>query len=231
MSLRWNVNFLTFLPTHDRTISIKTPHPIKSTQIMSVSIALPSPETERFNLRQEEFALPTEAQLLKQLLVACFLVIALFGSFTAYTILQIHALKSEAAELESETVAEIKERFTKIDDTQDDLEDVIEAARTEVQEQERLLSAFLRSPSSSALNYLLELTTRLDPQALGLQMKQITITENKIIFSARVRDYDALKILEYDLSQSPLFKNITPQEDPDFTMEITLAQRKSNGTR
>ena len=109
-------------------------------------------------------------------------------------------------------------------------EDVIEAARTQIKEQERVLSAFLHSPSSSILAYLFELTNRLDAKTLGLVVYQLTITGDKIRLKARVRDYEALKILEYDLAQSPLFKHIEPQEDPDFTMEITLAQRKSNGT-
>jgi len=214
----------------DPAVTIKTKNPIKSTDIMSLSIALPSSETEYFNFRQNEFAPEATSMLLKQLITASTLLILLFGSLIAFMALQIHNFKSEAQSLEEETVNEIKERFTKIDDNEDRLEDVIEAARKQIKDQERVLSAFLHSPSSSILGYLFELTNRLDSKRLGLVVDQLTIAEDKIRLKAQVRDYEALKILEYDLAQSPLFKHIEPQEDPDFTMEITLVQRKSNGS-
>lgn len=216
--------------SEDPVISIKTKQPIKSTQIMSVSIALPLHETTSFNLRQAEFASINSSLLLKQLIVSITLLAVLFGSMIGVMFIQVHNLKSEAKHLEEETIQEIKARFPKIEDDEDRLDDVIESAKTQVQQQERLLSSFLHSPSSSVLRYLLELTTRLDPKSLGLTVDQIVITEDKIKFTARVRDYEALKILEYDLAQSPLFKYIEPQEDPNFTMEITLAQRKTHGT-
>ena len=213
----------------DSAIHIATKQPIKSTQVMSVSVALPSLETSFFTLRRKEFKLSGTSLLFKQLFVGSFLLVLLFGSLISFMIVQVHALKSEAINLEAETVAEIKERFTKIDEDEDRLDDVIEAAGKEVKQQESVLSAFLRSPSSSILNYLLELTKRLNPQLLGLQVEQITISQDKIIMKLTVRDYDALKMLEYDLAQSPLFKHISPQEDPSFTMEITLAKGKSDG--
>jgi len=213
----------------DASIVISNQKVIKSTMLMSLSIALPSEEVEFFNLRQKELSVSSDTLLLKQLIVAGALIAILFITLISTMIMQNYNLSSERQQLEEQTVTEIKERFKNIDEEEENSEELIESAEESIKKQEAVLKAFLRSSSHSALSCLLELTKRLNAKELGLKVEQIIITNDLITLKARVRDYDALKILEFDLSQSPLFGDIEPQDDPHFTMEIMLKKKRKNG--
>jgi len=220
--------------TSNASVRIKTAHPITSAHIMSVSIALSSQEADSFNLRQKEFTSYTSRLLLKQLIMGIFLLIVLFGSLATFMFLQVHNLKKEADALEEVTIEQLKQRFKSINESEDKLEQVIESAEREVVSQEKLLSAFLQSSSSSVLTYLLELTDRLNAQELGLEVSQIAIKDGKIIFKGKMRNeanYAGLRVLEQSLAESSLFKIVSPpQEVPgNINMVLELKKRKSHG--
>ena len=79
------------------------------------------------------------------------------------------------------------------------------------------------------MEYLLELTSRINKQELGFIPEQITIADGRggsIILRARVRDFEALKKLEQALRESKLFTFVEGQASPDFTMKILVGKRE-----
>src|SRR5205814_675388 len=83
--------------------------------------------------------------------------------------------------------------------------------------------AFSNQSRASFLQYLLELTANIDTKSTGLDVEHIALSEKEMILKARVRDYEALKVLERELGQSKLFSYVEPQENLQFTMKIILA--------
>ncbi|HJZ24089.1 MAG TPA: hypothetical protein VJ201_06550, partial [Candidatus Babeliales bacterium] len=75
----------------------------------------------------------------------------------------------------------------------------------------------------SFLQYLLELSSKIDRKSIDLKIDQITIAEGILTLKAEVRDHDALKVLERELEQSKMLRPLESPETPQFTMKLTLA--------
>ncbi len=82
---------------------------------------------------------------------------------------------------------------------------------------------FQHQSRASSLQYLLELSKRIDKKSIDFKVEQVTIAEGFLTLKAEVRDHDALKILSRELAQSELFGPFESPETPQFTMKIPLA--------
>jgi type IV pilus assembly protein PilM len=207
----------------DKTIQIKTKKSISMACIISLATALPSPLTQLFNLRKDEFSIADNKLFYKQFITTIVLTICLLGGLFVNNYIQIKSLQNELQSSEQETIDALKKRFKNLEET-GDLEGTIEEAQREVEKEEKTWFAFSGPARATFLKYLLELTNRIDKKALGFKINKITITEGKMMLSAEVKDFPSLKLLEKELRQSKLFSSIEPQNDTTFDMQITLAQ-------
>jgi Tfp pilus assembly protein PilN len=140
---------------------------------------------------------------------------------------QSRALKKELKLSEQETVEMLKDRFSNIPEDEDDLETIKETAESELKKEEEIWYAFTRQARASFLEYLLELSSRINKSELGFIPEQLTIVdgqEGQITLKARVRDFEALKKLEQVLRESKLFSYVEGQTSPDFTMKILVGK-------
>ena len=188
--------------------------------LLSVAYAVPVPILDEFNFRTGEFAPPQETLLIKQIIVASVLVICLFGSLIAHTIMQSRRLNAEISASQEEAIEALKERFKGIDEDED-FDDVLETAKAELAKEEVVWRVF--KIRTSFLEYLLELTSRINKQELGFQPEQISITDatpDEITIKAKVRGFEELNKLEEALRQSKLFEYVDSPAKPDFTMKI-----------
>ena len=65
----------------------------------------------------------------------------------------------------------------------------------------------------SCLKYLQELSSLIDREAIGLDLKQLIMNRKNIILNGEVRNYPELKIFEKELSKSKFFRlGFIPQE-------------------
>lgn len=216
----------------DASITVKSKAAFPSSNIISLSIALPSPIIEQFNLRKDSFALETDALLNKQLFVACGLIITLLLGLSINSYFAIRSMSNAALNSEKEALDVLLDRknFHKgleeglkgVKD-KDKLEEAITIAQEEVKKQEALWFAFAGPARASILKYLLELTSKIDKEALGFNIDSLVISEGTMTIKAQVKNHEALKLLEKDLAQSTLFKYVPRQEQTSFTMKITLA--------
>lgn len=205
-------------------ISLKNNN-LSTTHAVSIGIALPSPLLDDFNLLKNGTQKAGIRTLYLQLGTALVLFIAAFGALLFHSYWQLSTLSTEAKQSEQEVIAVLREKFPTIPASETSLEDVTHSARQKLQEQEKIWFAFSRATRPSFLTYLLELFTRLDKKALGLDIEQLSLDEQTMTLKAEVKDHQALKILERDLRQSPLFEYVEGQENPSFTMKIRLATK------
>lgn len=192
---------------------------------ISIGIALPNPMFDNFNLLKGATQKTGMRILYKQLATIAILLVSIFGILIFHSYWQLSKLRKEAQQSTQEIISVLREKFPKIPANETNLEDIIYSARGFVQGEEKVWFAFSRATRPSFLNYLLELFTRLDKKALGLEIEQLTLDEQTMTLKAQVKDHQALKILERDLRQSPLFKFVEGQENPNFTMKIQLATK------
>ncbi|HEV2601521.1 MAG TPA: pilus assembly protein PilM [Candidatus Babeliales bacterium] len=189
--------------------------------IISISTALQTSKTKLFNLRKKELSVVGDASLFyKQCIVACSLIILLFGLLTAHSFFQTRKLNNAAAAYSLEAKEIIEQQFKGIES--DNLEDMVDDANRLVQKEEKLWFAF-NPGRASFLEYILELTNRIDKEALGFTIDRLHIIDTTMTITAHVKDHDALIVLEKELGQSKLLKQVGKQQSPNFTMTIKLA--------
>lgn len=215
----------------NKDYTIKSAHTINPLSVMSIATAIPTPITQDFNLRVDEFAPKDESLLLKQVITAIVLIVTIIGSITIHLYRQKKALEKEIRLSQGETLEMLNERFPTLAEDEDDLEVIMDAAQTELKQEEEMWYAFTRQSRTSFLEYLLELTSRINKQELGFIPESITIVdgqEGSITLKARVRDFEALKKLEQALRESKLFTFVEGQTSPDFSMKILVGKREDS---
>ncbi|MCL4229109.1 pilus assembly protein PilM [Candidatus Dependentiae bacterium] len=204
-----------------QVIKNKLPSIIHNSFAQSLANALPSSLTEQSNLRQKEFVITDTRTFVQQLAVGGVLTVLLVGILGFNYWQRTRLLSHEIQTSQQEIIRALKQHFVLSQDN--DLEELIVSAEEKVKKEEQMWFAFSGQARSSFLKYLLALHA-LDKEGLGLVVDRLDISRGILTLKARVKDYDALRKLEKDLKQSPLFSSIEPQEKTDFTMRITLAK-------
>lgn len=203
-------------------ISISAKNNFPDDNVVSLAVALPNTSMARFNVRKEEFATASTWELSKQLLVSLVLSLLIIGSLLIFSLAGLRRLHNEAYTSQEEVIETLKERFPKIPEEVTDLDDLIAEAERAVNDEEKRF-AVLTTARTSYLKYLLELTDKIDKEALGLDLEKITFSADGILtLQGKVNDYEALKNLERDLKKSKLFKLIEEGKEPQFTIVIRL---------
>jgi type IV pilus assembly protein PilM len=192
---------------------------------LSFSAALPSAITSEFNLIKDEFRSTATPLLIKQLTAVGVLTLVSLGTLLTFSVLDSRKMQVEATDSEQEAIELLRERFPqKIESDEPSLENAIDIASDALQNEERTWLAFSGQSRTSFLKYWLELTNRIDKDALGFVIESLSISGGVMTLKAHVRDYEALKILERELRQAKLFTYVEPQTSPIFSMKIVLAR-------
>lgn len=215
------------LITQNHHYSIEKNISLTSTNMLSFATAIPYTITTGFDLRKEEFAPSLLSLFLKQTITTLVLIFVLFGSLITHTIIQSRRLHNEIKTSKDEVIEALKNRFPTIPEEEDDVEEVIRTAKEDLKKEEDIWLAFSSQARASFLEYLLELSTRINKAQLGFVPEQLTIVEGATSFmnlKAKVKDFDALKQLEKSLQQSKLFSYVESPRTPDFSMKITIAR-------
>ena len=215
--------------TKNERYTITSKADITQAGMVSVAAAITSPITHAFNLRRETFERINHMLMFKQLITTGILVFSLFSLLITHSIIQIRRLNKEIEISKNETIKELKNRFTEIPEDSDDLDEVLEEAKSALTKEESIWLAFSSQTRVSFLEYLLELSSRINKQELGFVPEQITITDGvkgEISLKAKVRDYPALTLLEKSLSKSKLFSYVEGQKTPDFIMKILISRNQ-----
>jgi hypothetical protein len=192
------------------------------TYFVSLSTVYPSMMTEQFNLLRDEFTVSDMGLFKKQLAVTGFLLCALLCCMVVFMYWQLRRLSIEQVASEEDAIAAIKTRFPRVQGS--GLSTVVDNANKQLTMQEQALE-FLSPTRASYLLYLLELTTKIEREAVGFVPDKISIDNDMMTVEAHVKGYDEIKKLENGLRESKLFK-FAPIEKPDFTLKIRLVRSK-----
>jgi Tfp pilus assembly PilM family ATPase len=196
---------------------------VSSTALMCISVAIPSPIIENFNLSKDEFVSFDRSLLIKQLVTALVLTILLFTLLITHFVIQVTRLNSNIQTAQQEAIEALQKRFKTIEPEETSLDEALNRAQLELNREEQTCFAFSSQARVEFLRYLLELTTKIDKEGLGFEAEQLTISNGTMILKARVKDGEALINLRRELRQSKLFKSIGPLDNTSFTVEIKLA--------
>lgn len=206
---------------HDGIITIKNDLRISQSNCMVLVAGLTSPITQNFNLIKS-MSIQEEQIARKQFITSVSLVLTLLIALSIYSFFTIHSLKIEAYESETEAINKLNKEFTLGKGKIRTLEDANNRAKQALSKEEKIWFAL---QSKSFLYYLQELSTRIDRQGIGLNLKKLSLNDKSIIMEGSVKDFDALKAFEDDLQQSNLFTVIPRLHDIKFSEEFILDKK------
>lgn len=201
--------------------SSKIKSSVPYTHIISLATALDTFITQDVNLRKNDLATDESKHSNRALLITAGLGLAVLLSVIGSMLWQTRTWSSELYNSNKEAVTALQDAF-KIDADTTDLETVIDDARRELQEKEKLWFS-LGSSRMSFLKYLMELTTALDKDMLGLRIEKLTLNHDSLQLRASVKNFDALQIMMRDLKKSKLLNDFKPLDETNFTLDIKLS--------
>jgi Tfp pilus assembly PilM family ATPase len=217
---------------HNSVITLEQEGSIPAEFAMSVATAISSPVTEDFNLGKM-YDEPQQLQLFKkQVITLGTLLLIMFLSFGIYSFWTLRNLRNEANNSKLEVAKALNKAFgptIKSDQIPKSLESLLQQAR---QKQENIWFALSPSNRSSYLYYLSELTSRINRDELGLNMKLLSIKSDEregrdvVTFEGSVRDYPALITLAKNLRETNLFEYVPEPQETSFSMVLTIQKNQ-----
>ena len=203
---------------HDSKIVVQNGNHIPRSHIICLSSVFPSKITNRFNILSGDFMPADKGLFKKQAIVAGSLFSLVLVTLLFSTFWRLHSLKSELRSSNAQAVAALKESFKGLGGSI--LKNVVSDAQNQLNKQEQVVG-FMDPTRPSILAYLLELTNKIDKQQTGFVVESIVIDSETMKIKAKVRDFEALKVLEKSLHESKMFK-FNPIDTIDFDLEINL---------
>lgn len=215
----------------DPVCTVKNGNLITPFNVISASATLPLPVTVDYNLAQKEFVIQDDTVLLKQFIVMVILTLSLFAALITHYYIQTSKLEDVAQKSQQQALSALTSTFKDLENTKSLDEETIESAREQLEEKQKRWFAFSNQSRASFLQYLLELSSKIDRKSIDLKVEQITLGDGILTLKGSVKDnepdmskrYEALKVFERELEQSKRFALAeAPPETPQFTMRLTL---------
>ncbi len=206
---------------------LKGNHGIPNRAIIVVSSALALPGSARFNLYGGHELALEDVRMNRQFIAILAGIALLVITVLANGFLTTRRFGQAIKGAEQEAVVKLKKAFpamaTRVKSNALDV--VVKAAQTEVARERAIWFALSTQNRASFLHYLQELSTRLDPDGLGLILDRLTLTEDSLDLEGQVRDYEALKKLEEDLRRSQLFTVVPRLQELKFSVKLPLDKK------
>lgn len=210
--------------TSHKNLSVKKKNVIEQANVPVAAIACPTTKMLGFNLLNSFFKTSNKTVVTSQLIASIVLVTLIFGSFFTYYYMKYSSLAGEIKKSSTELNRTMKNTF----DIQKSSSPaaLVANAKRKIAEEEALWFSFSKQTRFSFLEYLQELSVRIDRQSLGIQFKKLSMNDEKITLEGQVsgHGFKSLLLLEESLKESPLLQTATIPE------ELEKYDRKSNTT-
>jgi len=191
--------------------------------IFSFCAAYPSLFTTNFTLATEQQIQQQKSLFQQQVITTAGLTTALLCAMSIHTFLQVHKLSIAVNNTRDSIVKDLRKSFPAI--KSNNLAQVLKTAKQAVTKEEGIWFSFSNQTSHSFLKYLYTLSTKIEPEVLGLQLKKMVINKDSILLEGSVRSFEAVAQLEQELKDTQLFINVPDLQSKDFIIPLTLSRQ------
>lgn len=202
----------------------------------TLATALSSSFTDDFNLDKAYESAYELHQFKIQTTAALSLFLFMVFSFLLYSFLTARSLRKELEQSQTQVVTELNKAFDlgiKGGKGGKSLTSVLNQAEEILTREKSLWFALSETQRSSFLRYLQELTTNINRDELGLNMKRLIFKrdergETKVTLEGSVRDYDAVRKLDEQLQATNLFTYVPEQQKTVFNISLTIENNRED---
>ncbi len=182
--------------------------------LVSLATALSSPITKDFNLQQILANEEQERTLNKQLITIATLILATLIAFTTFSLIRVRGLRKAYAVSQSEALAKLKTTFA-LSGKAKTLKTANQEAMESLRRAQDKWSPLSHKNRFSFLKYLYELSRHINRKDIDLDLNSLTMDQNEIILTGKVKDLNAVRKFEEQLT-SELFSLEDPLQVPEF---------------
>lgn len=191
--------------------------------VISLGAAYPFSITSQFNLLSMQKT-PHEVMLLQKQLIAGLVTLLLFVAIMiGYSYMQYSSAVRHITYAKKTALNLLNNEFGITDRN---LNNAVENAQQKIEKSEQIWAGLSGQSRPSFLKYLQELSTQLDRDSLGLELKQLRMdwNEKTITLNGQVRDKDftALAHLIKALQESKLFSLVSEPEQTKFDIKLKI---------
>lgn len=199
-------------------------------------------EQNEFNINNETISTKQFLLFQKNLITISFLSLSILGLLTFHIFSQINFLKKRLINDQTKIMAVMKKTFPSVEEEVSkinkkpgaqkknipllrQISQALTLANKDISQETSILSAFSAQNRNSFLEYLVILSTKIDRETLGLELKKMTINKATITLEGRVRNFEALEQFEKALKETELFFTIPDMQKIDFTISLPLVSK------
>lgn len=187
---------------------------------LSLAAALPCIGLRNFSFLPPLFSKTEQTRLTRQTIAGICLPFIALLLLAIHTFKEIHIFSEEVATSQKQILKILKENFSTI--STNNLRDALETAQREVKREEDIWSSLSSQNRQSFLHYLHELSTKIDRETLGLNLKKMIINKNTINLEGNVRSFEAVEQFEHQLRETKLFSIVPDMQKVEFTVQLPL---------
>lgn len=195
-----------------------------------------------FNINHQSISSKEFLFFQKNIVAVCLLSLTIISLLGFHILSQINYLEKRLASDQAKIVAVMKKTFPsveeelsrlskksaaskKINSAARQITEALNLAHKDISQESSILSAFSAESRNSFLEYLVALSTKIDRETLGLELKKMVLNKTTITLEGRVRNFDALEEFEKALKETELFSTIPDMQKVDFSIPLPLEQK------
>ncbi len=206
---------------------------LNPTALVSVALAVPMPATEQINFRQKEFGEPESGLFTRQLITAVAFFVLILSGMVVHTYRQSRLLTQSIKRSRTQVELQLRAALPIEEDTVG-IEDVLQSAKDIVKREKEMWSAFFGHTRSSFSHALVALSSKIDPDDLGLELRRLVLTRDALVLQGRVKEWQegggqALDTFREQLLETGLFEESALSRDlfQDVRFRLTISLKKS----
>lgn len=197
-----------------------------SLNLLSIAAAYPSEIAADFNLLMNESTTRYQERFNAQFITGVVLSLAIVASLSIHTFLQVQNLSSITEKAKARALADLKKNFSGIKGKS--LKEAVKNARKQIQKEEMIWFSFSSQTQHSFLRYLLDLSTKVDREVLGLELKKMIVNKGTITLDGKVRNFEAIDEFEKQLKETQLFSDVPLLQQFTFSPLVLPIAKKGD---
>ena len=89
--------------------------------------------------------------------------------------------------------------------------------------------AFVKQKERSYLEYLQDLSVRIDKASLGLDITKLLLEPEKVTMTGKLKDFEALEVFEEELAELDLLQLVEKPRELSFTVHLKVKDKGQHG--
>lgn len=164
----------------------------------------------------------------KQLLTTLVISVATIVALYFYSNYQLQQWNSAYNKSKKEVVKILKEQMDVDIKNVKRVSEIVSEAQSKLQQAKKVCFSFSQT-NNAFLNHLQELSTKIDRNSLGLDLKKMSLHDKEVVLQGKVKDFDALQIFEEELMELNGF--IIKDMPRELSFVVTLIVKEDQDNR